>query len=278
MKAFFHKSDLDGHCSGAIIYNKYIEVELIGVDYESILDRQSIKPNEKIFVLDFCFPKDDMLWLNKYANLIWCDHHKTSMETMSAHAKQIAGFREIGKAGCELTWAWVHPNKPIPWVVWTLGRYDVWDHEASKHILPFQYGMHQQKSTLPNARIWSACFKDSFKSPLIQKILSEGKLILKYEKHQNAKYAKAMSYEANFMNFRAIVMNKSFSNSLSFDAVYDPDKHDIMIMFSMKDLDSNIKYSIFSDKPEIDVSVLANKMGGGGHKNAAGFYTTKRII
>ncbi len=278
MQTFFHKSDLDGHCSGAIVYQRYPQTKLTGIDYNSVLDRKSIKPNERVYVLDFCFPKDDMLWLHKHAILIWCDHHKTSMNMMEASANKIAGFREIGRAGCELTWEWLHAEKATPWAVWAIGRHDVWDHAASRHILPFQYGLRQHENIWPDSHIWKYYFETSFKDKWIQNTLFEGNIILKYEKNQNTKYAKAMSYESDFMGLRAIVMNKPFSNSMVFESVYNPDKHDLMILFSTKEYHEGIKYSLYSDKPDIDVSVLAKKMGGGGHKGAAGFYAPERVV
>lgn len=33
MKCFYHSSDLDGHCSGVIIKQKYPKCEMIGINY-----------------------------------------------------------------------------------------------------------------------------------------------------------------------------------------------------------------------------------------------------
>lgn len=271
MKCFYHKSDLDGHCSGAIVRRSFPEVELIGVDYKDTVDRESIDHGETVFIVDFSFSAEDMEWLHKNADLVWCDHHKSAIEKC-AHIEGIAGIREIGMAGCELTWVHLNPEKEIPLSVHLLGRYDVWDHVDGR-VLPFQYGMRDQSETLPDSVIWPMILEDENR---VVDILTHGEIILEYQSKQDARYAKGMAYEANFHGYRAIVMNKPYSNSKVFDSVYDPAKHDIMILFGVKPGD--FKYSLFCDKDEIDVSAIAVQYGGGGHKGAAGFYSKTQVV
>lgn len=274
MKCFYHKSDLDGHCSGAIIKREYPECEMIGVDYNDRLEKFDLIHGEKVFVVDFCFePHQIMFELNKICDLVWIDHHKTAIEWAheSGFLASSGQSLEIGKAGCELTWEFLH-DRPIPYAVKMLGRYDVWDHSCPE-VLPFQYGMRQEENTRPDAEIWEYVIGSIVSA---DEILQRGQTILKYETNQSAKYAKGMAYEANFEGYKAIVMNKAYANSKAFDAVYDPDKHDIMILFGIKP--GQCKYSLYSNKSEIDVSVIAAKYGGGGHIGAAGFYTENLII
>ena len=53
-------------------------------------------------------------------------------------------------------------------------------------------------------------------------------------------------------------------------------KHDIMIMYGVKP--GEIKYSLYSAKDEFDVSEIAKRYGGGGHKGAAGFYSKELLF
>lgn len=274
MKCFYHKSDLDGHCSGAIIKHEYPNCEMIGVDYNDRLEKFDLIHGEKVFVVDFCFePYSAMEELNKTCALVWIDHHKTSIEWANKSGFIASCYQalEIGKSGCELTWEFIH-NRPIPYAVKMLGRYDVWDH-SDPGVLPFQYGMLQEENTLPDAKIWRYIIGGIVSA---DEILQRGQTILKYEINKNAKYAKGMAYESEFEGYRAIIMNKAYANSKAFDAVYNPDKHDIMILFGVKP--GEYKYTLYCDKKDIDVSVIAKKYGGGGHSGAAGFYSKKLII
>ena len=275
MKCFFHKSDLDGHCSGAIVKNKYPDCEMIGVDYSDNLElfSKTFLKNETIIVVDFCFNREDMEWLNDNTDLHWIDHHISAIEKMKG--LECKGIREIGQSGCELTWKYLHLD-PMPLAVKLLGRYDVWDHKDAQ-VLPFQYGFRMFESTLPDSDIWNTFLKNiPITDRNIHNVINTGKTILNYEKKQNEIYANDMSFEIKFEGYRAIVINKAFTNSKIFDSVYDPEKHDIMILFGVKP--GQIKYTLYSTKSDIDVSKIAAKYGGGGHAGAAGFLTSELII
>lgn len=272
MKCFYHKSDLDGHCSGALIKKVYPECEMIGVDYNDTLDIDSIDSEEYVYVVDFSFSLEEMSALNDKANLCWIDHHKSAIEKLK-ELEGVEGLREIGQAGCELTWNWMYPEEVMPEAVYLLGRYDVWDHNGLT-TLPFQYGMRQFADTLPESPIWHELL--SHNGEVVAEIANRGTTILKYQSKQDAVFAKGMSYEAEFEGLRAIVINKAYSNSKVFDTVYDPERHDIMVMYGVKP--GEWKYSLYSDKDEVDVSQIAQKYGGGGHKGAAGFYVKEQIV
>ncbi len=271
MRCFYHKSDLDGHCSGAIVKKMYPDCEMIGVDYSDFVNFETIEEGEKVFVLDFCFSVEDMTRLNKMASLVWVDHHKSSIEMMAGH-ESILGLRKVGKAGCELTWEYLYDTE-MPIAVHLLGRHDVWDHEDGR-VLPFQYGMRGLKTLPLDNSLWKAAL--SLDNIFINKIIDQGRAILTYQRKLDATYAKGMAYEAEFEGYRAIVMNKPYTNSKAFDAVYDPEKHDIMVLFGVKP--KEFKYTLFSDKPDVDVSEIAKKYGGGGHMGAAGFYSETQVV
>lgn len=277
MKCFYHKSDLDGHCSGAIVKRAYPNCECIGVDYNDTLESLGATfeaAGDKVFVVDFRFNEADMDWLNANTELYWIDHHKTSIDRAHETGFLASGGQslEIGMAGCELTWKYLNESD-LPGTVLLLGRYDVWDH-ADDRVLPFQYGMREYENTLPESEIWESLFNDDGRKVI--SIIESGKVILAYQDKQNAMYAKGMAYEGSIDGLRAIIMNKAYANSKAFDAVYDPKKHDVMVLFGIKE--DEYKYTLFSDKDNIDVSAIAKKYGGGGHKWAAGFYSKSRIV
>lgn len=278
MKCFYHSADLDGHCSGAIIKQAYPECEMIGVNYNNKLPYLENSENETIFVVDFSFTKKEMLWLNAHSNLIWIDHHKTAIDKMSG--TNIKGLQLVGKAGCELTWEWLYPEKKLPLAVHLLGRYDVWDH-ADKATLPLQYGLRLYKSTLPGSAVWKWLLKSQNTSEstelYVQKIIEEGELLLTYEIIQNKKYAKACSFSALFLDYKVIAVNKAMTNSKLLDSVYCKDTHDFMVIYSHTG--DTFKYSLYNvDDKGIDVAKIAEHFGGGGHKNAAGFYYKDFIL
>lgn len=279
MKCFYHKSDFDGICSGAIIkmYNK--DCEMIGVDYKSEVDFSSITLDETVFVVDFCFTVDEMDKLNEVSELIWIDHHKTSMDKMATTFERglpsIYGIREVGLGACALVWKWFNAVKPMPFAVQLLAEYDVWDH-SHPMTLPFQYGLRSYEDSNCESNIWGWFLNVDTSFEFVEKTCTVGDTIIKYETQQNEMYAKGMAFEATLQGVRAIVINRAFANSKIFDSVFDPEKHDIMVLFGVKP--NSCKYSVFSPKGGTDVSEIAKIFKGGGHTNAAGFYTDKPLF
>lgn len=274
MKCFYHRSDFDGQCAGAIVKYKYPECEMVGVDYNDkppLMDEKEI-----VFVVDMCFKLEDMERLTKHHKLIWIDHHETSIDKMFKAGIHPEGLRSDEFSGCELTWMFLFPDDEMPRAVRLLGRYDVWDHK-DPDVLPFQYGLREGIETHPEASIWKHLFEQDFAgTAMLSQFIKTGEIIKRYQDRQNEIYAKGMAYEAEFEGLRAIIMNKPFSNSKAFDSVYDPQKHDIMILFGVKP--GEIKYTLYSDKPEVRVGKLATKYGGGGHAGAAGFYSKTIVV
>ena len=132
--------------------------------------------------------------------------------------------------------------------------------------------MREMENTWPDSDMWPGIF-GSWRA--VYDILGDGEVIMSYQRKQDKIYAAEMAYTAEFEGFKAIAMNKTFINSAAFKSVYDPEKHDLMIAYGIIE-PGKIRYSLYSDK--IDVSEIAKKYGGGGHKGAAGFYSDKLWI
>jgi oligoribonuclease NrnB/cAMP/cGMP phosphodiesterase (DHH superfamily) len=248
---------------------------MIGVDYSDKLEQFEVEDGEVIFIVDFSFSASEMKYLSDTTELIWIDHHESAIRKCEG-MEYIRGIREVGRAGCELTWDHLHSQSEAPLAVYLLGRYDVWDHEDPR-VLPFQYGTRHYKSTLPEEKFWMVLLSFGAITDMNNNtILETGEVILEYQAKQDAMYARGMAYEAEFHGHQVIVMNKAYSNSKVFDSVYDPEKHDFMVLYGVKP--GEIKYSLYCDKPEINVSKIAEQYGGGGHAGAAGFYSEKLIL
>lgn len=270
MKCYYHKADFDGICSAAIVKLFEPTVELIGVNYGDNVDLDIFEPGERCYIVDFSFPLGQMKALCEVAEVIWIDHHHSAIEAnkdliTSGH------MLEIGKAGCELTWTWFHGSDvALPGAVHLLGRYDVWDWMNHPGSLEFQYGIRNSEvDTGPNNSVfWKKLFTDS---SFVASIIMEGRTLLRYEQKQNERYIKSCGFTVEFEGYTCLAVNKGLSNSLIFESVYDPNMHQIMASFVYRKGEWHI--SLYSADKNIDVSALAMKYGGGGHKQASGFAT-----
>lgn len=81
----FHHSDLDGHCSAAII-KYYYQLDdsyrhlFIECDYNKPINYDIVKKNEQVYVVDFSLDFDKLL--EKTKNIVWIDHHIKVIESL----------------------------------------------------------------------------------------------------------------------------------------------------------------------------------------------------
>lgn len=206
----YHKADLDGVCSAAIVGRFVKDIRFIGVDHGEPFNIGDVLTEEcreqgirrAVYIVDFCFDEATMRRLAEEAELVWIDHHRTSIDAMDdAGLSWVGGKRRVGYAACELCWDFFHkPDTMLPGfenyvtsrpaVVRLLGSYDVWrkDHPAwDDTILPFQYGMRSWVYAHAPS-MWNATPSNGFDlfgvrrfdDPTIRRFVDNGKAVLRY--------------------------------------------------------------------------------------------------
>lgn len=274
---FYHRGDLDGVSSGAIMAKMFKDQDLtlIGVEYGDTIDEIELtKSADLVYVVDFTFePFDRMLKLNKEKNLIWIDHHKSSLEKVALHPdikfKGVLG--DNTKSAAYLAWQYFFfETTEVPYTIKQISLFDTWQHNEADDILNFYYGMEAKSKMNPNADIWKEMFTQRQTMELEVAIEEIGQSIRDYNIMKEAAYAFDHAFETEFEGYKAIVINMGLPGSMKFKSVYNPDKHDIMIGFSRR-ANHKWKFSVYSEKKYIDCSAICKKFGGGGHKSAAGF-------
>lgn len=274
MKCFYHSADLDGKCSGAIVKMEFPHCELIGIDYGDEFPWQWIEDCEEVWMVDFCLqPHEDMERLRKVCggNLVWIDHHKTALEWADNFGFDTKGSRRLDLAGCELTWEYIHPTDPLPLSVQLLGRYDIWKWRDIPGCLAFQMGMRLKDVRADDTELWARLFGKSYSlpSPLVDSIISDGETVLAYQKQSNSGVCSYAAHEIDWEGMRWIALNGPYRSSQVFESVYDPTKYHGMLVYGW--CKTQWRFGLYSDRDDVDVSEIAKKHGGGGHKGAAGF-------
>jgi len=284
---FYHKKDLDGHCSGAIAryYYECIKkktVKMWPIDYGEEFPIDELEEGADVVLVDYHIDDfSQLMALSRKTYLVVIDHHKSFVDTVKENGVELVGYIESGKAACELAWEYFF-NKEIPLFVILLGRYDVWDQSGEiadwdRVVYPFQLGMRLFNYDPQNDDAfdkWKVLFslKNNYKEIeyFVKNNITTGKTIIDYQKLKNASFVDMFSFETNFDGFRAICMNSAEANSILFQSKWDESKYDIMFRYNF-----NGKHYIVSlyttKKQEIDCSAIAKKYGGGGHVGAAGF-------
>jgi oligoribonuclease NrnB/cAMP/cGMP phosphodiesterase (DHH superfamily) len=287
MKCFYHKADLDGHCSGALVKLACPECEMFPIDYGDSFPWDLItNPDEVIFMVDFSLPPQDMERLDKLlfpCRLHWFDHHSTAIKSC-VNSQHLLGKRSTDKAACELvfetfsTKLWFPRSLTCnPLVVDYLGKYDSWRHNNDPDILGYQYGMRalDLDPANPEAMVrWSEILEDRRGSLSMSSIITSGKMIQAYETKQNADNMQILSFKTSFhaggKDLRALAINRGPASSLLFQSQWDPEKYDLMVAFVWEK--HQWKVSLYTTHPEIHCGKIAKLYGGGGHPGAAGFH------
>jgi len=259
IKCFYHSADLDGHCSGAIVKFRFPEAVMHPINYGDPFPWKEIKEDDEVYMVDFCLqPFEDMVRLYDLgANVVWIDHHKSAIDsynkwyhnpkTDALDYMKFEGERNTIKAACELTWEYLFPDQPVPLAVKLLSLYDSWTyqgHELEDMVLPFQMRMRMEDL---DPKDWSGLIEKGGNGPRWHNLfmqtdldywIKEGRLLLRYDEVQKAKYASTYAFETRLnlrsdpipgrltpldISLSAIAVNLGHTNSKVFDSVWRRD-------------------------------------------------------
>jgi uncharacterized protein len=262
-----HSSDLDGHCSGAIVKYHERSAKLIGINYGKRLDLLQFHRDDDVYMVDFSLPHPQMIELSNRCRLVWIDHHKSSLEIDLSKFNGLALIEDQRHSACYTTWKYFSLDL-LPEAVHLLDRYDVWDHSDSR-VLPFQYGM-QSIDHNADSQIWCELFQPE--NTLVNELIEKGDSILDYVTLSNRKLCESYSFELDFEGYKWLALNIPNGSSTTFDSLRDRYSNTMTYSFN----GNSWLFSLRSNS--IDVSSIAKKHGGGGHRGAAGFSTKNMRI
>ena len=268
---YYHKSDMDGISSAAVVFNYYIgendiDIEFVGCDYGEQIHVSDLK-NDTVIVVDFSFHKDIMELLNTNSKkFIWIDHHKTAKDEMPDLWNK-EGKCSLEKAACVLTWETLFPTVPVPQVIDYLGDYDLWKFEFGNKTRQLQeiIWLWILTDEYKNSPYANPLWKELLAKNLSQPLLDQGQILLD-AKHKRCEKTFDDGFDGTLFSHKTRFMNSN--NDISDAGAYAVSQgYDIGCIYSIKkDL---VIFSLRSK--EVDVSIVAKSFGGGGHKLAAGF-------
>lgn len=110
-----------------------------------------------------------------------------------------------------------------------------------------------------------------------QTFVVDGRLLYRYKQKQAEEYVKAKGFAVEFEGHKAFAVNHGLISSDFFETV-DDGSYDMFIGFSYNGGSGKWSYSLRAAKDDVDVSKIAVKYGGGGHKGAAGFTVEEYVL
>lgn len=239
--------------------------------------------------------------------IVWIDHHKSAIEKWDAtpsdadpNPEAFAGYRIDGVAACRLCWQWFLVASQMqneilpdasglpdvfefkdrrvvePELIRLAGEYDVWDHR-DPDAKALQFGLRALSDKDYRILVESQFAGPSRDyagygtTPLVS-TLANGYAIKSYCDKQNAEYAAKHTHTIQWEGLKFCALNTSGRSSDHFDGALKPE-HDAC--FCWRYDGRAVSVSLYSvPGKDIDLSVIATKYGGGGHRGACGFRTT----
>ena len=182
-----------------------------------------------------------------------------------AGAEPIKGLRRTGTAAIELSWEYYYPGRPVPLGISLLAKHDIFD-LSDPRVQPFEYAMQSLGQNRPDDPVWTELFAGRLDT---EKMIGEGERILAWINARNYHLVRSMAFEAEIDGLKCICSNMPQGRSSFFDTLDGIKDYDVMINFYMNKK-RRWNLSFYSAKKEVDVSKIAARFGGGGHKGAAG--------
>ena len=258
----YHGNCTDGFGAAWAAWKKLGDkAEYIGIKLDMLPDEEFV--GKEIYMLDFVYDEQylkDFIGRNK--KVVAIDHHITNKRT----AEMVLDHSyDIGHSGAVLAWKYFNPNKKIPKFL-----EHVEDSDLGKFKLPFTKELWMYVDLFDfDFNVWDR-LADDFENPAkCEEYIEVLKLLLKYKSKTVERLISIHALKVNFEGFEAYAVNsRAFHSEIG--NVLAERFPPIGIIWGEEN-DGRIHVSLRSDGT-VDVSEIAAKFGGGGHKKAAGFY------
>lgn len=238
---------------------------------------------KNVLFVDFSLKRDAMIAASKEAkSIVVLDHHKTAEAELDEWIQlsnvennfesigefiydgQIMAFFDMQKSGARLAWEFCFPGTEPPALIQYVEDRDLWrftfnsTHAYTKALSAYPQTFEQ----------WTLIAEDSAVD-----IVNEGEAIARYH-DKMVKDACANAYEVEIGGHIAIAVNVPYF--LGSDCAHELLQRDKIRVYPfaaywLKRGDGAVQWGLRSEDSRMDVSEIAKKLGGGGHRNAAGF-------
>lgn len=255
----YHKDCSDGFTAAWAAWKKFgSRADYIGVEYH-LAPPIGLK-NRDVYLVDFCYDEAVMKKIiaeNK--KVVVLDHHLSRKNVV----EQMSEYRfGINFSGAVLSWRYFHPKKQTPWLVRYVEDIDLWrfklprTREIMVYVRMFEHGF----------TAWDRIATDLESKSKRSDYQKKGTLLLEFRNH----YIKKLVSESDLFHWEGLwtrVANSPVFRSEIGNALLGG-KVKIGLVWDQR---GGIIFVSLRSRGKIDVSKIAQKYGGGGHKNAAGF-------
>jgi oligoribonuclease NrnB/cAMP/cGMP phosphodiesterase (DHH superfamily) len=271
----YHADCADGFC-GAWVCRKYLlgngvlEKDIVFHPAHYGDPAPDVSSCYDVYLVDFCYPLEEMKQIIRDAGSVTVmDHHKTLNEDVGEFLRSQPEGRvtykyDVTKSGAEVAWLHLFPDSGYPLLVTYVADRDLWRFALSQSravnayisALPYDFSMWDAVASLGYAGFAQLCAMGEailMKTRSLVSLMKKHAIIISFE-----------GYTVPVVNCHPVDLSDVL------EALYQ--EYPFSLSWWQRG-DGLFNYSLRSNNV-VDVSEIARKYGGGGHKNAAGFEST----
>lgn len=255
----YHADCPDGFGAAWAAWKKFgNKAEYISVDPETLPEKIPIK--REVYAVDISYPVAVQRKLRgKNKKLVILDHHASNKSVTEFFPENVFN---INHSGSVLAWKYFHKSKRMPQLLRHVEDIDLW-----KWKLPKTREIISSLSLVEyDFKKWSSFAKRLETKLGLREIVKEGSIISAYEQNIIQKLVERAT-PVKFEGIKTLAVNSPVLNSEIGNALI---KKLPPIGIVWRETCSEIQVSLRSDG-SVDVSKIAKKYGGGGHKKSSGF-------
>ncbi len=261
---FYHADCMDGYASAWAMWKVFAnKARYQAVRHDTPMPDFPI--GAELYIVDFCYSMDELVSAAKKARkIVVLDHHISAQKDFESYQKQspIPSNLEVNfiqnHSGCMIVWQYFQRDIEPPILLQHIEDHDLWRHQLpqTEEICKALY------LRLP---VDFSAF-EKIKLPTLQR---EGAILMKQQQLNVNRLFKAR-HSVRLEKIKGLAVNapSMFSSDLGHKLAEKSCTFGLTYFYHGKRQCYDCALRSIGD---FDVSELAHKFGGGGHKNAAGF-------
>ena len=262
---------------------------------------------DKIYIVDLSV--DELMSRPELRDkIVWIDHHKSAIDKWvqqgdKKYGFQFTGYRIDGVAACRLCWQWfsndrgpygdprTHPsdywipakehyvNRSVqePELIRIAGEYDIWDHR-DPDAKALQFGLRAIDDNRLTMLITDQFQREPGRSAILDAVIQQGHAIKSYCDRNNSEYAAQYAHTIQWegLTFCALNIGQRGNSDLLAGGI----KPEHQALFAWRWTGDAVLVSLYHapGHTELDLSQIAVRYGGGGHRGACGFRITLKQL
>ena len=275
MKILFHARKtnpfspcMDGLWAAYAASSTHPEAELVPATYEEV-PTLAIAPGEVVYLLDLTYPAAVLEgWADRGAEVRVIDHHKGAMRDLAGLSDRILQQFQMDKSGAMLAWEHFHLTRPVPDLIAYVQDRDIWT-KTLPHCDRVALGLSELIHGLSLSQALAECDRLMNLIDPIGWVVGVGQAV-------EAEIEEAIAQAVAGQSTRIVG-----GHVVPFFAVKTPRQRQAY---------SDIGHALLRSRPQapfacvetgggwalrsagdrMDVELIANQIGGGGHRNASG--------